>query len=99
MKNAELRTGVLAGSELTRSPAHPFTPSLPEQPAIQVHDLTVAYRESPVLWDIDLTVPPGVLMAVVGPNGAGKTTLIKAILGLIRPVSGQVLVDGKPYSA
>jgi manganese/zinc/iron transport system ATP- binding protein len=68
------------------------------QPAIEVHDLTVAYGESPVLWDIDLTVPPGVLMAVVGPNGAGKTTLIKAILGLVRPVSGEVLVGGQPYS-
>jgi manganese/zinc/iron transport system ATP- binding protein len=66
--------------------------------AIEVHDLTVAYRDNPVLWDIDLTVPPGVLMAVVGPNGAGKTTLIKSILGLIRPVSGQVLVNGQPYS-
>lgn len=68
-------------------------------PAIQVHDLTVAYREKPVLWDIDLAVPPGVLMAVVGPNGAGKTTLIKAMLGLVKPVSGEVLVQGKPYSA
>jgi manganese/zinc/iron transport system ATP- binding protein len=67
-------------------------------PAIEVHDLTVAYREQPVLWDIDLTVPAGVLMAVVGPNGAGKTTLIKAILGLVRPVSGEVLVNGQPYS-
>lgn len=67
-------------------------------PAIEVHDLTVAYREKPVLWDIDLTVPAGVLMAIVGPNGAGKTTLIKAILGLIRPVAGEVLVNGKPYS-
>jgi manganese/zinc/iron transport system ATP- binding protein len=67
--------------------------------AIEVHDLTVAYREKPVLWDVDLTVPVGVLMAVVGPNGAGKTTLIKAILGLIRPVSGEVLVNGQPYSA
>jgi manganese/zinc/iron transport system ATP- binding protein len=67
-------------------------------PAIEVHDLTVAYGESPVLWDVDLTVPPGVLMAVVGPNGAGKTTLIKAILGLISPVSGEVLVGGQPYS-
>jgi manganese/zinc/iron transport system ATP- binding protein len=67
-------------------------------PAIEVHDLTVAYRDNPVLWDIDLTIPPGVLMAVVGPNGAGKTTLIKSILGLIRPVSGQVLVNGQPYS-
>jgi manganese/zinc/iron transport system ATP- binding protein len=66
--------------------------------AIEVHDLTVAYRDKPVLWDIDLTVPRGVLMGVVGPNGAGKTTLIKAILGLIRPVSGAVLVNGRPYS-
>jgi manganese/zinc/iron transport system ATP- binding protein len=68
-------------------------------PAIAVHDLTVAYQDKPVLWDIDLTVPAGVLMAVVGPNGAGKTTLIKAVLGLVRPVSGEVLVGGKPYSA
>ncbi|MCE9566627.1 MAG: metal ABC transporter ATP-binding protein [Planctomycetes bacterium] len=67
--------------------------------AVEVHDLTVAYRDTPVLWDVDLKVPPGVLMAVVGPNGAGKTTLIKAILGLLKPVSGQVLVEGKPYSA
>jgi manganese/zinc/iron transport system ATP- binding protein len=66
--------------------------------AIEVHDLTVAYRDNPVLWDVDLTVPPGVLMAVVGPNGAGKTTLIKSILGLLTPVSGQVLVNGQPYS-
>jgi manganese/zinc/iron transport system ATP- binding protein len=79
---------------------HPVAhaPGSPKPPAIEVHDLTVAYRESPVLWDIDLTVPPGVLMAVVGPNGAGKTTLIKAILGLLRPVSGEVLVNGEPYS-
>jgi manganese/zinc/iron transport system ATP- binding protein len=67
-------------------------------PAIEVHDLTVAYQDKPVLWDVDLTVPAGVLLAVVGPNGAGKTTLIKAVLGLVRPVSGEVLVGGKPYS-
>jgi manganese/zinc/iron transport system ATP- binding protein len=66
-------------------------------PAIEVNDLTVAYREQPVLWDIDLTVPAGVLMAIVGPNGAGKSTLIKAILGLVRPAAGQVLVHGRPY--
>ena len=65
--------------------------------AIQVNDLTVAYREQPVLWDIDLTVPAGVLMAIVGPNGAGKSTLVKAILGLVRPAAGQVLVHGRPY--
>ena len=65
--------------------------------AIDVRDLTVAYRDKPVLWDIDLAVPSGVLMAIVGPNGAGKTTLIKALLGLIRAAAGQVRIFGKPY--
>jgi manganese/zinc/iron transport system ATP- binding protein len=65
--------------------------------ALAVRDLTVAYREKPVLWDVDLTVPRGVLMAVVGPNGAGKTTLIKAALGLVKAAAGQVSIFGKPY--
>jgi manganese/zinc/iron transport system ATP- binding protein len=65
--------------------------------AVAVRDLTVAYGEKPVLWDVDLDVPPGVLMAIVGPNGAGKTTLIKAVLGLIKPVAGQVTTHGRPY--
>jgi manganese/zinc/iron transport system ATP- binding protein len=69
------------------------------QPAIEVQDLTVAYREQPVLWDIDLEVPAGVLMAVVGPNGAGKTTLIKSILGLMKPAAGTIRILGKPYEA
>lgn len=67
-------------------------------PAIEVNDLTVAYREQPVLWDVDLDVPQGVLMAIVGPNGAGKTTLIKAVLGLVKPVAGRVLVHGEQYA-
>jgi len=71
----------------------------PNSKAIEVTDLTVAYRETPVLWDIDLDVPPGVLLAIVGPNGAGKTTLIKAILGLVRPAAGNVLIYNKPYDA
>lgn len=67
--------------------------------AIEVTDLTVAYQDKPVLWDIDLDVPPGVLLSIVGPNGAGKTTLIKAILGLVRPAAGKVLIYDKPYEA
>lgn len=67
-------------------------------PAIEVTDLTVAYGEKPVLWDVDLDVPPGSLTAIVGPNGAGKTTLIKAVLGLVRPAAGRALVLGKPYA-
>ena len=67
--------------------------------AIEVTDLTVAYQDKPVLWDIDLDVPPGVLLSIVGPNGAGKTTLIKAILGLVRPAAGNVLIYDKPYDS
>ena len=66
------------------------------EPAIRVEDLTVAYGEKPVLWDVDMGVPAGVLMAVIGPNGAGKTTLIKAIMGLVQPVAGYVSIFGKP---
>jgi manganese/zinc/iron transport system ATP- binding protein len=65
--------------------------------AIDVTDLTVAYKEKPVLWDVDFSVPPGVLLAIVGPNGAGKTTLIKAILGLVKTAAGRVFIYGKPY--
>ncbi len=69
-----------------------------DQPAaVYAEDLTVAYRDKPVLWDIDLSVPAGVLMAIMGPNGAGKTTLIKSILGLIKPAAGSVRVYGRPY--
>ena len=60
-----------------------------------VEDLTVAYDVKPVLWDIDLKIPQGRLMAIVGPNGAGKTTLIKAMLNLIKPVSGSVKFWGE----
>lgn len=66
--------------------------------ALQIHDLTVAYRHNPVLWDVDLDVPSGVLMAIVGPNGAGKTTLIKAALGLVKPAAGEVFIFGEPYA-
>jgi manganese/zinc/iron transport system ATP- binding protein len=66
--------------------------------AIEISDLTVAYHDSPVLWDIDLDVPRSVLMAVVGPNGAGKTTLIKAVLGLVRAAAGRTLIEGRPYA-
>jgi manganese/zinc/iron transport system ATP- binding protein len=65
-------------------------------PPIEVHDLTVAYRHRPVLWDIDVTFPEGRLIAIVGPNGAGKSTLIKAIMGLVPLASGHVRIFGKP---
>jgi manganese/zinc/iron transport system ATP- binding protein len=66
-------------------------------PPLAIHDLTVAYRDKPVLWDVDLTVPHGKLAAIVGPNGAGKSTLIKATLDLIPTAAGTVSIYGQPY--
>ncbi len=62
--------------------------------ALEVEDLTVAYADQPVLWDIDLQVPQGVKMAIIGPNGAGKSTLVKAAMGLVKPVAGEVRIFG-----
>jgi manganese/zinc/iron transport system ATP- binding protein len=66
-------------------------------PAVEVHDLTVAYGTQPVLWDVDLELPEGRLIGVVGPNGAGKSTLLKAIVGVVRPLTGHVRIHGAPY--
>jgi manganese/zinc/iron transport system ATP- binding protein len=63
---------------------------------LEIHDLTVAYHKKPVLWGIDLVVPPGKLIGIVGPNGAGKSTLIKAAMGMLPVSSGWVKVFGEP---
>ncbi|MDX2174907.1 MAG: metal ABC transporter ATP-binding protein [Candidatus Sumerlaeia bacterium] len=68
-------------------------------PALEVHDLSVAYRSQPVVWNVDFELPPGVLCGVVGPNGAGKSTLFKAILGLLPTASGFVRVLGKGFES
>lgn len=65
--------------------------------ALHIEDLTVAYHDRPVLWDIDIDIPPGVMAAVVGPNGAGKSTLLKAVLGLVAPTAGHVRLFGRPW--
>ena len=80
-------------SSLATSP----TLAAPPATAFEIHDMTVAYRHKPVLWDIDLQVPEGKLACIIGPNGAGKTTLIKASLGLVPLASGKVEIYGRPY--
>lgn len=69
-----------------------------ENPALEVHDLTVTYHRKPVLWNIDLTLPKGKLIGIVGPNGAGKSTLIKACMGLLPLASGFVEIFEKPLT-
>lgn len=64
---------------------------------LAIHELTVAYRRRPVLFNIEYNAPAGHLIAIVGPNGAGKSTLLKASLGLIPVVSGDARFFGEPF--
>lgn len=86
----------------TRSAAAPLPPGLGHDHAfdapVSIHDMTVAYHRKPVLWDVDLDLPEGKLIALVGPNGAGKSTLLKAVLGLIPMTTGRVWVYGEPIA-
>jgi len=66
--------------------------------AIWVEELSVNYHRSAVLWDVSFSVPAGALIGVIGPNGAGKSTLLKALLGLVKPLSGEVRFFGMPLS-
>ena len=75
---------------------NPTVSPTPGDSPLEIHDLTVAYRDKPVLWGVDLVVPAGKLIGIVGPNGAGKSTLIKACMGLLPCASGWVRAFGKP---
>ena len=61
-----------------------------ENPVLSVKNLTVAYDGKPVLENISGEIKKGSLTAIIGPNGAGKTTFLKAIMGLLKPLSGEV---------
>jgi len=64
---------------------------------LTIDNLSVAYQKKPVLRNVSFSVSEGKLIGIVGPNGAGKSTLIKAALGLLPRLSGDVSVYGKGY--
>lgn len=61
-------------------------------------DVSFAYDGEPVLENINLEVKTGRITVLLGPSGAGKTTLIDLLVGLLRPDSGTIMVDGRPLS-
>ncbi|PRR81032.1 metal ABC transporter ATP-binding protein [Clostridium vincentii] len=63
--------------------------------AVEIQNLSVNYEELSALKDINITIKDKEFVAILGPNGGGKSTLLKAILGLIKPSSGQIKVYGK----
>lgn len=66
-------------------------------PPLAAFQVTVAYRNTPVLTDLNFEVPAGTLTAIVGPNGAGKSTLIKTALGLVQPLTGHFEFFGQSF--
>ena len=64
---------------------------------IEAHGLTKRYGPKVAVNDLSFTVKPGRVTGFLGPNGAGKSTTMRMMLGLDRPTSGRVLIDGKPY--
>jgi len=63
---------------------------------LEIHDLTVAYNQKPVLYGIDVEVKEGSLVGIIGPNGAGKSTLIKTVMGMMKPEDGYIKIFGEP---
>src|SRR5690606_3793683 len=60
--------------------------------------VSFAHEERPVVRDVNLEIPAGEITVLQGPSGAGKTTIIDLLVGLYRPDSGRILVDGVPLS-
>lgn len=63
---------------------------------IEMIHVSTGYNERIVLSDVNLTLQPGEITCLLGPNGVGKTTLFKTLLGFLPPVSGHILINGKP---
>ena len=62
---------------------------------LALEGLTAGYDEAPVIRDLDVTVGPGEVVALLGANGAGKTTTLRAVSGLLKPMNGRVLFEGE----
>jgi branched-chain amino acid transport system ATP-binding protein len=66
---------------------------------LEVRDLVVAYGAIQAVRGVTFSVEKGQIVSLIGSNGAGKTTTLRTISGLLRPVSGSILLDGKPIHA
>jgi branched-chain amino acid transport system ATP-binding protein len=62
---------------------------------LAVRNLTTYYGQAHILADVSLDVAQGEVVVLLGRNGAGKSTTLKSVMGLVRPRSGEILLDGK----
>src|SRR5690554_5319862 len=61
---------------------------------IEIKNVKKSFGKLDVLKGVSLEIPRGQATGIVGPNGAGKTTLIKTLLGLTKPTSGEIVING-----
>ncbi len=66
--------------------------------SINVHNLSVFYRDIHVLDNVSVAIPSGIMVAIAGPNGGGKTTFIKSILNLVKPHQGSIKIFDDTFS-
>ena len=62
---------------------------------VAAQKVTVRYAQRPALHAVDFALQPGEIVAIMGRNGSGKSTLLKTLVGLVRPQTGQVMVQGR----
>ena len=62
---------------------------------IDVRKLSTGYGSKQVIFDLDISIPAGGIVALIGPNGAGKSTLLRAVFGLLPAWSGLITYDGE----
>ena len=71
----------------------------PDSLLLETRGLNLGYGDIQVLWDINVRIGEGEIIALAGSNGAGKSTLMKGLVGTLRPLSGQILFQKKDISA
>src|SRR6185503_11997596 len=67
----------------------------PNQPVIDLVDVTISFRDKPVLRGLNLQIVPGMATVIIGRSGSGKSVLLKLMMGILRPDSGKVVVFGR----
>ena len=72
------------------------TDAAPPAPLLRLEGVSAGYGDVQVLWEVDLAIGPGEIVALVGPNGAGKSTTLSTISGIVRARGGRILFDGQP---
>ena len=70
-------------------------PVVKETHRLRVEQVTAGYGPVPIVQQVSISTESGRLVALIGPNGAGKSTLLKAIMGILKPTSGSVLLDDR----